>query len=784
MINIENENNFIYGLKIGINLFLGQGYSILAMNSQKQKLPTSRELAKNIANQFSLSDMQSLELEQLCAIVEASHKKELRKFLSERLTVDSYDPRYEILGRMNIKSVFTTAIDDLINKIFSDSETRYLNDANRLGLAFQDQMAVDYIALNGSILNNEMPIKFGASGFVSSFATDPDKWHLLNSKLQSSPTLFVGYSINDVQILQSINPNSIKSQGSKDCWILIEPDDGSGSRPLEQICRALGFQIIVSTIPELLDYLNDVSSVTMLFHQEKLQSNSILAKMFPHDTIPDIRSVPLRPVMEFYLGFPPQWSDIYLGNIHRTVYFNRARDSINAHKHTIIIGTPGCGKTTLLMQLAVADFLGFEKLIVNLLTVEKAHLIVKALGSRSALIFIDNFSDSLDGLLFLSHFSNIILVCAERDYNFGIVSHLISRDQFRIIDVTELPQSDIQSCLQPILNNIKLSKYKQPKVSSGLQPSLFEIIETNIEKPTLKKRFASVLQQLGKEDPHLQDLLVMISYVYAARVPVSMDMLLAYMRDVTTDYSEIYKMRDDLGNLISEYWDREFADDQDYFVPRSVMVGEAVLSEVDRDVLKRMLIKFHNNISPYRIPRFDVFRRHAFDASIMEKAFSNVDEGKIFYEELYNRDQSPYLLQHAAMYLSRKGRHAEAFEMIDKALTVSGGKIWSIRNSHAIILFKANIEHYSKPNARNTLRDSMQILTECYQWDKRRPFHAVTFSDQAIQYWQAYKDNDAVIYLKTAKKWLEEESKLSPWNRGVRRLLGEILKILESLQEQ
>ena len=72
--------------------------------------------------------------------------------------------------------------------------------------------------------------------------------------------------------------------------------------------------------------------------------------------------------------------------------------------------------------------------------------------------------------------------------------------------------------------------------------------------------------------------------------------------------------------------------------------------------------------------------------------------------------------------------------MIDRAIIASGGKIWSIQNSHAIILFKANISHSDNPQAKQALQDSMNILTSCYQSDKRKPFHALTFADQAIKY--------------------------------------------------
>jgi hypothetical protein len=66
---------------------------------------------------------------------------------------------------------------------------------------------------------------------------------------------------------------------------------------------------------------------------------------------------------------------------------------------------------------------------------------------------------------------------------------------------------------------------------------------------------------------------------------------------------------------------------------------------------------------------------------------------------------------------------------------------------------------------RDSLRRSMETLTECYKWDKRRLFHAVTFGAQAIEYWQAAGDEDsrreAIAYLNTAKLWMEEEQKVA-----------------------
>ena len=72
----------------------------------------------------------------------------------------------------------------------------------------------------------------------------------------------------------------------------------------------------------------------------------------------------------------------------------------------------------------------------------------------------------------------------------------------------------------------------------------------------------------------------------------------------------------------------------------------------------------------------------------------------------------------------------------------------------------------------------MEILRECYQWDKRKPFHVLTFADQALEYWEVYADDEALGYLATAHHWLSDESQRYPWNRHLRRLLPKVARKL------
>ena len=375
---------------------------------------------------------------------------------------------------------------------------------------------------------------------------------------------------------------------------------------------------------------------------------------------------------------------------------------------------------------------------------------------------------------------NIIAVGFDRDYNFDIVGHRIDMKYGQVIEVTELQEKDINEIISRIPAGIKSPYAQMPELAPGRHASLFEVIEANITEPTLNKRFRSILEQIEDHDPRLLDILLASCYVRSCRTVLSMDMLIAFMRDIESDYRKIYKMCETLGSMISEYYGPLADEEQDYWVPRSAIIAETAIRQTSADSLKRVLIKFHKNVSPYRIPQYNVFRKWAYDARYFSKAFPDWQDGKRFYDYAYSRDSTPYLRQQGAIYLARKRRFDEAFAWIDEAVTQSGGKILSILNSHAIILFKANINRSPTDlTVRRTLQKSMDILKRCYSKDYRKTYHALTFAQQAIEYYGVFTNKTALKYLETAKIWLKEERARSPWNKHVKFLYLEVSKIID-----
>lgn len=256
-------------------------------------------------------------------------------------------------------------------------------------------------------------------------------------------------------------------------------------------------------------------------------------------------------------------------------------------------------------------------------------------------------------------------------------------------------------------------------------------------------------------------------------------MLLAFFRGTEVTYMDLQAMREKMRGIVVDYIGDLDDGVQDYYAPRSSLVSQAVLGQASARRLRRVITQFHNQVSSYRIHRYDVFRRRAFAHDLMRRVFERWKEGLSFYQECYSKEANPYILQQGALYLSSKRRFQEAFQMIDEALSATNRRIPSIRNSHAVILFEANINRPETDGiVEQTLQDSMEILKECYAYDQRKAHHALVFADHALKYDRRFGRAKAQSYLDTALWWLREEHNNSPWHREVNRLSGVVARRL------
>lgn len=207
-----------------------------------------------------------------------------------------------------------------------------------------------------------------------------------------------------------------------------------------------------------------------------------------------------------------------------------------------------------------------------------------------------------------------------------------------------------------------------------------------------------------------------------------------------------------------------------------------IIDVVNSSLLRRVLNKFIDRLPSYKIVGFKTFRKRAHDKFIMIKAFPNWLEGKAYYERLMLEDpKNPFLLQQGALYLSNKQKYSDAFYWIDKARNMTNDSYLSIRNSHAIILFDANIKK-DGPDVKQSLDKSMSILQDCYSEDKRKLYHAKKYAEQAIEYYYKYSDNVSNEYLTQATKWIVEEISINNWDKSLKSLLRSLKSCMLSFK--
>lgn len=769
---IQNENSLLQALQTGINMFTGSGFSTLAKDKEGHNLPTGGELCRELQDIFKKPYVDNLS--HISTILERTQRDEFYKYLIGRFNVEYIDPLYYSINRINIKSIYTTNIDNLLPKVFQKHDTKYLNDQLANGVS-PDSNSVNYLPLHGSIEQEFPKFVFDVSAIANIYNDAPRIWNFLSTELEAYPTIFLGYSFNDSSVIQAVTSKSTFQNAQKDKWILLLECEEQKA----EFFVSLGFNIIYGDIAQFLTYINNV----LKNDKSQLSTSKIdnqIEQLLKANKVPKSSfDLPFqRPVSEFFKGQPPVWSDILSNQLYKTHYVQDIKNCIYAPKNTIIIGSPVSGKTTVLMQLAcLVENMGI-KLIYDSISSSRAEYIVKLLGKEKAVIFIDNVYDNIEALSILDK-PNIKIVGAERTHNYGIVSHLIDSNKFEIINITKLSDQDIQGIYDALPLSLRKQTLKKPQKKDRYEDdSIFEFVIRNISQQNIKDRYKKFMYDLEADDPDLAEFLVLCGFINSCRIPLSFEMVYSYFDTLTAD--AIFDMRKDLSDMITEYAPEDIIYDPniEYYHPRSLYLAETIRDHCPIKTLQRVLKRVVSNIPTVLICDYRNFRRYAFDRSIVERAFPSWKEGKEFYELAFLYDhKNPYVLQQGALYLTRKKQFEDAFNWIDRALNMTDDKYFSIRNSHAIILFDANINKQGD-NIRQYLDQSMAILERCMKDDARKRFHALRFGKQALQYYERYNDDKSQDNIKKAKEWLDQEIKINAWDYEAKNLRDQLIEVI------
>ena len=758
------KNTLIDAMHSGVNLFVGAGFSVYAKDKDEKNLPTGNKLIEELHTIFGSGQK---DLARYCSVMEKKNKTALIDYLTKRFRVSSYDKCYLNLNLINLKGVYTTNIDDLIPQIIEKSDSRYVNYQHTNGDCI-DERGVNYLPLHGYVQNPERGYVFSVEKIANIFNQATRIWAYLSAALEKYPTVFIGYGLNDAGVIEAITSEQTFHNAQKTKWIVLY----NPTKDDIEYFESMGFNIIIADTKEFLDAIETFDK----WDNIKANQSKDIEKLLPANIIPkDTRGQIQRPIEEFYRGLPPKWTDILRNVIYKTSHYKNIEDSIfNRQKGTIIIGSPISGKTTLSMQVGYFIQYSGVKLFFTDLNQGRANYISKIIGNKNALLIVENFTDDIQAFMTLKELPNVNLVGVDRSHNFGYVSHLIDKNRFDIINVTPLTEFDIQGIIDTIPDGIRKPDAEIRKSNPrDMDESIFEFVIRHIKGESVKNRYKNFIEKLEIDDIELAEFLVLCAYMHAARVPLSMEVAYSYFDDFS--YSDVIDMREQLADFLKDDDAEELAQNNiNGYRPRSSITSDAILSYVSPVLLAKVLNTLIDNVSYVKICNFKTFRKWAFDKVLMSKAFPNWEEGKKFYEKAFLFDnKNPYVLQQGALYLSSKQRYQEAFDWIDKAKILTNDRQFSIRNSHAIILFDANY-NIESDDAEEPLDKSMEILHKCFNDDMRKTFHAKTYANQALRYYKKYNNPKSIEYLRQSLVWLEQERNANTWASDLKLYINKV----------
>ncbi|MBL6457757.1 SIR2 family protein [Belnapia sp. T6] len=737
----------------GVNLFLGAGFSTLAKNRFTKSLPVGDGLKDLLVKEFNLEPYASLDLAGLYAVLLADRRDALRDFLAKTFTVTDYDSRYDALRSLEVEFLYTTNIDDLPFKIFDargGDDKRVLHDLTLYGAPRQPSEVVQFIPLHGNVRHEDSDFLFTPGQIASAFASDRQTWYVFQRELQARPTFFLGYGMRDAGVLQALQDGSSRSLVNR--WILLRRHDEAASA----LYTSLGFHVIVGEAEDFLKFVADrTNPVTPAVVRSGRQIFT--------GQVPNIAEVAQRPIRNFFLGAEPEWSDAYSSQVVRRRINSAVKNSIFNGKHVAIVGLPLSGKTTILKQVAAELAADRPILYFDRITNPQADKIVAEHHGQAgkALIFVDNLIDSRDPIDLLVNKIGAQIVCAEQSIYFDSVGLRSMQARLDVHSSSDILIQDLQRIIDSIPVDIR--RWHPDEIDmveyDSSELGLFESFRRHVMDENLTSRFRSKLAEFEAKDSEAFDVYIMACYVAACRTIVSFDMIYTYLPKHRKEYGDVYDVIRRIDSFLVEV-DLANDSDQDHFSVRSGALARVALRECSSRSFGRIFERFHTSVSTRLIVDYPVFRRYAYDNDFARKAFPRVEDGQRFYERLVRSTDNAYDYQHGAIYLSKMKSFTEAFSWIDTALSKSRGRVFSIRNTHARILFEANIDVLKRNVRDNTalqgIKESMDVLQGCIKNDARRSYHLLRYSDQAIQYAEIMSDQNSLDWLRHAYENLQQ----------------------------
>ena len=743
----DAKSLFVNSLTDGLTIFCGAGFSVLAKDENENNLPVGDQLLTELKDQFSSISSYS-SLPKACTKIIRSDKAAFYSYLKSRFSVIDFDPLYLSLLDINIKSIYTTNIDDLWHKIYEKSSNSFQLYDRGKGQEINYELKVDYFPLHGCV-RNQGDFVFGTTEIASAFSKEgmQQSWKSLARDASENAILFWGWNFEDSGPIEAMYGKNSKFDSNVQKWVLLYNPDEETIDYLD----SLGFNIIIGDTKVLLNFISSIRCDVRDEYDNKID-DSVKKQLKKYCVPENDDKLPSYSINCFFSEFTPHWSHIYSDKIPKLRHYKTIMDLISTNANIMVIGIRCSGKTTLMMQLILHLKTAKLKHFMIAPSVEQVDSYIKIIGDKSAILFVDDCFRDTNAVCKLLSRKNIQVVLFDRDFNYERQYHKITTYDFEKVDITEIKAEDAQNIINSIPEELKHSSDVMQKFKKD--PTIVNLL-ANI----LKKNNFRFLKIFHEQDNEAADVFLMVCYVHSCGVPCSFDMIYSFLGDDNYHWTDMYGIIERAGNLIKELNEMDPSYElidyiQDYYLCRSRYLAEKIISSISNGnkQFKDVLERFTRYVPQYKICQYDKFRRSAYDAGLVSKAYDNYQEGEEFYRLCAEKDNSEYIFQQAALYFADHKQYKQAFDWIDKARSLAHYNRFSIDSTYAQIYFDVNV------NASvSKMEEALDILRSCCKDDKRNTIHFVAFANRVLVYCDNSDNNDKKIkYLFDAMSFINE----------------------------
>lgn len=670
-------------------LFLGAGFSCMAKNILGETLPMGDTLTRKIWELlFPGKEYESTSLKMAFQALLTSRigANKIRSFLEDNLLVTEYPDFYNNLSNVFWNRIYTTNIDNLVEKIYSNNRDQKLEIISypESDIKERDQFLerVQIFHLNGKLKCEPQDLIFAQEQYGRNVNLIQPFYLQFTSEYSNKSTVFIGSTLEEDFLWQYIEERKFKKQDIQELRLrsfLISPTISALKEAALSKYNIIGIKATVEDfmkwiekvrpqLPEKETILQIINPTwTIIAKSENITPNKKSLKEFSLT----FEVVPIDPpssVMKSYflLGAEATWSDI-LNNFDAKreitdLVINKVKEVFRKNELKIfaLLGSAGCGKTTILKRIAhslsINSYTVYFTNSDNLLSPQDLSESLNAINKKVVLVF-DYSSTIVSKLhLYVKELENCkifpLIIIAARYNDFERLATkqkaILELEEISIID---LSKNEIKNIIEVLEYHHLEGTLKDKRIDE--QIAIFEKVAKNqlliaMREATSGERFDLIIKnefQNIKPD-EAQILCLCVALATDAGYKLSKEQFILCSQETPAD-SLYYLARNLKGIIVSDG-----IVDNNLMIRHKIIAENYIYSTASRDKLKQAYLRLLKILSTHiirnnkRFYGFNLYKDLINHKKIYHRMGNNIDDARFIFEQMMDNFNNDYQFWH------------------------------------------------------------------------------------------------------------------------------------------